>query len=147
MDWVTPHLKPEWARHALGIGEPVDFFRCIESGIDMFDCVAATRNARRGDLYIYPESGGTPGLNFKLRVINEQYKADSGPIDENCSCSTCTDGHPRAKLRYLHKIGEGEYDTLATTHNLHFMLGLVSSIRNSIIEGRFQQLKQKWLGA
>lgn len=144
MEWVVPILPEEWPKHALGIGEVQDFFECIERGIDMFDCVAPTRRARNGSLYIHPGNGGSLENKFTLSISRAQYILDPEPIDPGCECYTCTH-FTRAYLRHLYISGELLYHRLATIHNLYFMLHLVDQIRQSIKEHRFQQLKSQWL--
>ncbi len=145
MEWVCPKLPADWARHALGIGEVVDFFECIERGVDMFDCVAPTRRARNGSLYICPQSGGTAANKFTLNISRSEYRLDSQPIDPQCSCYTCQN-FTRSYLRHLLTSSELLYHRLATIHNVYFMVHLVDQIRQSIIDGNFKQLKQEWLG-
>lgn len=145
MEWVTPLLPPDLPRHGLGIGEVVDFFECINRGIDMFDCVAPTRRARNGSLYISPRNGGNKKNRFTLSISNAKFYDDSDPVDPSCECYTCQK-FTRAYLRHLFMAKEILYHRLATIHNVYFMLHLVDSIRESILEKRFDQLKQWWLG-
>ncbi len=145
MEWVMPYLPDEWPKHALGIGEVEDFFNCVERGIDMFDCVAPTRRARNGSLYISPKSGGNPGNKYTLSIRNSEFTLDSQPIDQQCTCYTCQT-FSRAYLRHLFMASEILYHRLATIHNVHFMLNLVNQIRESIINQQFQSFKKQWLG-
>ena len=144
MSWVTPLLPDSWPRHALGIGEVVDFFLCIEKGVDMFDCVSPTRRARNGSLYISPKNGGKVKNRFVLNIENAQFTADSNPIDPGCKCYTCQN-FSRSYLRHLFMSKELLYHRLATIHNLYFMVNLVKTIRQSIIDKQFKRLKKKWL--
>lgn len=145
MGWVTPLLPRELARHALGIGEVVDFFECIERGVDMFDCVAPSRRARNGSLYIRPENGGNKENSFTLIISNAKHKEDRLAIDPGCSCYTCQN-FTRSYLRHLYISGELLYHRLATIHNLYFMLNLVQKIRESIINKQFKRFKKEYLG-
>lgn len=145
MAWVVPHLPEEWPKHALGIGEVADFFNCIEQGIDMFDCVAPTRRARNGSLYISPTTGGQTSNNFSFNITNSQYATDTTPIDPNCQCYTCQN-FTKAYLRHLYMAKEILYHRLASIHNVYFMCHLVDTIRQSIIDDKFADLKQSWLG-
>ena len=129
----------------LGIGEIDDIFECVQRGIDTFDCVAATRNARRGCLFIIPESGGKTTNKFRINISRSELKDDPLPIDSACECSTCKN-YSRAYLRHLYEARELSYFRLATIHNLWFMLRLMEQIRASIKNDSFPELKEKWLG-
>jgi queuine tRNA-ribosyltransferase len=144
MGWITPLLPDSWPRHALGIGEVVDFFLCIEKGVDMFDCVSPTRRARNGSLYISPKNGGKVKNRFVLNIQNAQFTFDKKPIDPGCKCYTCQN-FTRAYLRHLYIAKELLYHRLASIHNLYFMVNLVKTIRQSIIDKQFKKLKKKWL--
>ncbi len=144
MSWVTPLLPDSWPRHALGIGEVVDFFLCIEKGVDMFDCVSPTRRARNGSLYISPKNGGKVENRFVLNITNAQFTFDPDPIDPGCKCYTCQN-FSRSYLRHLLMANELLYHRLASIHNLYFMVNLVKTIRQSIIDKQFKKLKKKWL--
>jgi queuine tRNA-ribosyltransferase/7-cyano-7-deazaguanine tRNA-ribosyltransferase len=145
MSWVTPLLPDSWPRHALGIGEVVDFFLCIEKGVDMFDCVAPTRRARNGSLYISPENGGKFKNKFVLNIGNSEFMYDSKPIEPGCGCYTCQN-FSKSYLRHLFIARELLYFRLASIHNLYFMVNLVKKIRQSIIDKQFKKLKKQWLG-
>jgi queuine tRNA-ribosyltransferase len=145
MSWITPLLPDSWPRHALGIGEVVDFFLCIEKGVDMFDCVSPTRRARNGSLYISPKNGGKVSNRFVLNIQNAQFLTDAKPIDPGCKCYTCQN-FTRAYLRHLYIAKELLYHRLASIHNLYFMVNLVKKIRLSIIDKQFKRLKKIWLG-
>lgn len=144
MDWVTPLLPEDLPRHALGIGEVVDFFECIERGIDLFDCVAPTRRARNGSLYISPQSGGNKHNKFTLSIQRAVFTADKKPIDPGCLCYTCRH-FSRAYLRHLYLASEILYHQLATIHNVYFMVNLVKKIRQSLLEKRLSRFKLEWL--
>jgi queuine tRNA-ribosyltransferase len=144
LDWTTPLLPEELPRHILGIGEVEDFFNCIERGADMFDCVAPTRRARNGSLYICPKHGGKVGNKFTLNISRAEFKEDPSPIDPDCQCYTCQN-FSRAYLRHLLASGELLYHRLATIHNVYFMVNLTKKIREAIIDGQFKKLKETWL--
>ncbi|MFZ3074226.1 MAG: tRNA guanosine(34) transglycosylase Tgt [Minisyncoccales bacterium] len=168
IDWVIPQLDARPAhsgearpaavgrpRHLLGIGEIDDIFESVEQGIDTFDCVAATRNARRGCLFLLPpngeprskggpESGGSLANKFRINISRSEFKEDSEPIDPACQCPIC-ENYSRAYLRHLHEARELSYFRLATIHNLWFMLRLMEKIRESIKNETFIDLKKKWL--
>lgn len=144
IDWVIPHVQLDKPKHLLGIGEVQDIFEAVDRGIDFFDCVAPTRRARHGSLYISPQSGGSPSNNFTLQISNAKFQLDQGPIDQTCSCSTCKN-YTRAYINHLMRTKELLGFSLATKHNLHFIIKLMQDIRNSIIDNSFQELKQKYL--
>jgi tRNA-guanine transglycosylase len=145
LDWVVPRLDDR-PRHLLGIGEIDDIFECVKRGIDTFDCVSPTRIARRGSLYISPESGGCLENKFRINIKARQYEEDDRPIDPGCECPACR-VYSRAYLRHLYVAKELTYFRLASMHNLHFMLKLMEEIRKSISQGNFHELKKRWLGA
>jgi tRNA-guanine transglycosylase len=157
LEWIMPKLDNRPAqsgevlpvlagrpRHLLGIGEIEDIFECVQRGIDTFDCVAATRNARRACLNLLPESGGNLKNKFRLNISNAKFKQDPSPIDKNCGCPTCKN-YSRAYLHHLYNARELSYFRLATIHNLWFMLRLMENIRAAIIAGNFLELKKTWL--
>ncbi len=144
LEWQIPLLGTERPRHLLGIGEVDDFFECIERGIDMFDCVAPTRIARNGALFISPTVGGFKSNKFRILILNTEFKEDARPIDATCSCYTCQN-FSRAYIRHLFVAKELLGYRLATIHNVHFMINLVKKIREAICNNEFQTLKQAWL--
>ncbi len=126
----------------MGVGlSPGDLFAVVEKGIDMFDCVAPTRQARNGALFCR-EAGASK--KYRLEIGNKKFERDAGPIDPECSCSTCKT-HSRAYLRHLFVSEEIAYFRLATIHNLHFMLDLMRKMRTSILEDRFVAFKASWI--
>lgn len=143
LDWTLPLLSEEKPRHLLGIGEVADLFAGVRRGVDTFDCVAPTRMARNGTVYITPQAGGTPANKFRLNIAAAKYRDDASPIDPNCTCSTCSH-HSRAYLRHLFHAGEMTGLRLATIHNLHFILTLMSGIRTAIAEHRLDALAAEW---
>jgi tRNA-guanine transglycosylase len=124
LDWVVPLLPKEKPRHLLGIGEIEDLKECIIRGIDMFDCVVPTRLGRHGTC-LTPQG--------KLDLTKADYKTDSRPIDENCSCYCCQN-FSRAYLRHLFKAKEILGIRLASLHNLHFVLQEVKKLRQAILD-------------
>jgi queuine tRNA-ribosyltransferase len=112
----------------MGMGEPEDLLLAVGAGIDLFDCVLPTRNARNGTLYT--RSGRT---NIKA----SRYTADPAPLDPDCSCTTCRN-YSRAYLRHLYMAKEILSMRLNTWHNLHFYLELMRDARKAIAEGRFE---------
>jgi len=144
LDWVVPRLD-ERPRHLLGIGDIDDIFECVERGIDTFDCVSPTRNARRGSLCLTPKAGGTIKNKFRLNIKSGKFKSDQKPVDLCCGCPTCQN-YSRAYLHHLHAANELSYYRLATIHNLYFMFDLMGQIREGIRKGTFLRLKAQWLG-
>ena len=133
--WVNDNLPKGKPRHLLGIGEPEDLFGGIENGVDTFDCVAPTRTARNGSLYT---------RKGKINILNAKYREDFDKIDPSCGCSTCTDYTP-AYLAHLFRAKEMQAASLASIHNLYFIVNLVKEIRASMIDGTFYEFKEKFL--
>ncbi|MFC1702936.1 tRNA-guanine transglycosylase [Patescibacteria group bacterium] len=121
-----------------------DIFEGVERGVDMFDCISPTRLARMGIVFLRPESGGRPENKWRMH-LNASIKEDSGPIDPNCTCTTCT-RFSRAYLRHLLKTGELLGFNLTTIHNLHYTLQLFREIRAAMKDGTYSNLKAKWFG-
>ena len=144
LEWVVPELDPERPRHLLGIGGVDDIFESVERGVDTFDCVTPTRWARRGVVFVTPESGGNRRNKFRMHIKRSEFRTDHGPIDESCECFVCQT-YSRAYLRHLFKANELTFFRLASYHNLHFMMTLMERIRESIESGTFQTLKREWL--
>jgi queuine tRNA-ribosyltransferase/7-cyano-7-deazaguanine tRNA-ribosyltransferase len=136
LDWSVPHLPESWPRHLLGIGEPEDLFSCVERGVDQFDCVSPTRLARHGQLY-------TPV--GRMLITRPEYREDPLPIDEACGCYTCRTGFSRGYLRHLFAANELLAYTLASLHNLHFILSLMAQIRAAIREDRLADAREEFL--
>jgi len=116
---LLPELKP---RYLMGVGTPENLLTCSTIGVDMFDCVMPTRNARNGNLFV------TDG---KINIRNAQYKNDPDPIDSNCSCYTCQN-YSRAYLRHLIMVGEILAMHLLTVHNSAFYQNWMKNIRQAI---------------
>ena len=122
-------------RYLMGAGTPEDLVECVSRGIDMFDCVLPTRNARNGQLFT---SQG------RLNIRNARFAEDDGPPDPQCRCYTCR-RHSRAYLRHLHLAGEMTAAALNTLHNLTFYLDTMRRIREAITFGTFDTFKQEFL--
>ncbi len=133
--WVNEILPEEKPRHLLGIGEPEDLFMGIENGVDLFDCVLPTRLGRNGT--IYTKTG-------KISITNTKYRNDFKPIEEDCMCYSCKN-YSRAYIAHLFHGKEMLAGTLASTHNLYFIVNLVKNIRQSIIDDRFFEFKEEFL--
>lgn len=129
----TALLMPEdYPRYLMGVGTPEDLVEGVFRGVDMFDCVMPTRNARNGMLFT---SEG------RLVIRNAQYSEDPRPVDEACSCYTCRN-YSRAYLRHLYKAREILSSHLNTIHNLHYYAGLMAGIRKAIEEDRFLEFRK-----
>ena len=135
LDVVNRELPPEKARHLLGIGEPEDLFIGVAAGIDTFDCVLPTRNGRTGGIYT------TYG---KIQIPNAQYATDTRPLDEGCACPVCTI-HTRAYISHLFRTHELLGPVLASMHNVYFLTNLTQRIRQSILDGRFEEFRDSFL--
>lgn len=127
---VLPRRKP---RYLMGVGTPKDLLDNIANGVDMFDCVMPTRNARNGTIFTW---------QGKMIIKAARYKQDFSPIDENCDCYTCKN-FSRAYIRHLFNVDEILALRLATLHSLHFYLELVRKIRSVILENRFDQFRKE----
>ncbi len=132
---TAPLLPKDKPRYLMGVGTPENILDAIGLGVDMFDCVMPTRNARNATLFTH--SG-------KISIKNASYKWDNTPIDENCTCYTCK-RYSKAYLHHLFRAKELTYARLASLHNLHFYLELVKNARNAILEKRFLSFKKEFL--
>jgi queuine tRNA-ribosyltransferase/7-cyano-7-deazaguanine tRNA-ribosyltransferase len=144
LEWCIPLLNREKPIHLLGIGAVEDLFEAVERGVDIFDCVAPTRWARRGHLYISPAEEGSRENKFRINIGRSRFKEDKKPIDRKCSCYACRN-FSRAYLRHLYLAKELLFFRLTSLHNLNFMLRLMETIRNSVKKGSFGRLKERWL--
>ena len=128
LDVTLPELPTDKARYLMGVGKPQDIIEAVKRGVDMFDCVIPTRNARTGFLYTH---------NGIIKIRNSRYQADIRPLDENCGCYTCQH-YSRAYLRHLDKCGEILGARLNTLHNLFDYQDLMRLIREAIEENRYE---------
>ena len=135
LDHVAHEMPAATPRYLMGVGEPEDLLAGIEAGIDMFDCVMPTRNARNGNLFT---SEG------KVTIKQAKYREDERPLDPNCNCNTCQH-YSRAYLRHLYQCNEILAMRLNTLHNLHFYLQLMRDSRDAILAGSFSAFRQNWL--
>ncbi|MBS0485969.1 MAG: tRNA guanosine(34) transglycosylase Tgt [Proteobacteria bacterium] len=127
LEQTVPLLPQDRPRYLMGVGRPQDIVEAVCRGIDMFDCVMPTRNARNA--HIFTRTG-------VLRLRNAQYERDTRPLDETCACYTCASGFSRAYLRHLDKCGEMLGPMLATIHNLHYYQDLMRDLREAIVARR-----------
>ncbi len=137
VDWTAPRLPEDKPRYLMGVGPPEDFLEAVARGVDMFDCVMPTRNARNGALFT---SQG------RINIKNRRFAQDFGPLDPACRCPVCQT-YSRAYLSHLFRAGEISALRLNTLHNLFFMLELASSVREAIRHRRFGAFKQAFLQA
>ncbi len=133
--WVNEILPEEKPRHLLGIGEPEDLFMGIENGVDLFDCVLPTRLGRNGT--IYTKTG-------KIIITNAKFRNDFKPVEDSCECYTCKN-YSRAYIAHLFHGKEMLAGTLASIHNLYFIVNLVKKIRQSILDDTFFEFKDEFL--
>ncbi|MCK9539779.1 tRNA guanosine(34) transglycosylase Tgt [Dokdonella sp.] len=136
LDLTVPLLPAERPRYLMGVGRPQDIVEAVCRGIDMFDCVMPTRNARNAHLFT---RHGT------LRIRNARFEHDTRPLDEACTCYTCRSGFSRAYLRHLDRCGEMLGPMLATIHNLHYYQDLMHGLRAAIAEGRLDAFRRDFL--
>jgi queuine tRNA-ribosyltransferase len=135
VDFTAPLLPSDRPRYLMGVGTPEDLVNGVAAGIDMFDCVMPTRNARNGTLFT---SQG------KVLIKNARFADDEGPLDPNCSCVTCTTV-PRAYLRHLYVNGEIAASVYNTIHNIAFYLDLMKAIRQAIASNSFGTYREAFL--
>ena len=131
VDFTTDFMPEDKPRYLMGVGRPENILESIERGVDMFDCVMPTRNARNSNLFT---------SNGVLSMRNAKYKDDFTSIDENCDCYACRN-FTKAYLRHLFIAGEILALELASIHNLHFYLDLVQEARKQILNGTFIKWK------
>ncbi len=134
VEFTTALMPAEKPRYLMGVGTPEDLVENIARGVDMFDCVMPTRNARNGTLFT------TFG---KVNIKSARYKNDPDPVDPECGCYTCR-RYSRAYLCHLYRAKELTYFRLASLHNLHYYLSLVKEAREAIMAGRFSQFKREF---
>ena len=127
LEHIGPRLPADKPRYLMGVGTPEDLVAGVENGVDMFDCVMPTRNARNG--WLFTRFGD-------LKIKNARYKDDEKPLDETCGCYACRN-FSRAYLHHLHRTGEILGARLNTIHNLHYYLDLMKNIRAALDVGQF----------
>jgi queuine tRNA-ribosyltransferase len=135
---VAGALDPERPRYLMGVGTPADLVACVAAGVDMFDCVMPTRNARNGHAFL--RTG---------RVVLKQarYRDDLGPLDDECACPCCTGGYTRAYLRHLYMAGELLVLRLLSQHNLWLYGRLMREARQAIVENAWDTFRARWSSA
>ena len=132
---VEPYMPKDKIRYLMGVGTPGNIIEAVSRGVDLFDCVMPSRNARHGHLFTHE------GI---ININNEKYRKDLDPIEKGCQCPTCQT-HSRAYIRHLFKAGEILAMRLCVIHNLYFYNTLMSEIRDSLDNGTFEQYKSKYV--
>jgi len=136
VEWTTQFMPQDKPRYLMGVGTPEDLVENVYRGIDMFDCVMPTRNARNGTLFT---SFG------KVNIKKAEFTTDEKPIDPECGCMTCQN-YSRAYLRHLYRAKEITYFRLGTIHNLYYYLNLMKQMREAILEERFEDFRVEFYG-
>lgn len=134
VEWTTQFMPENKPRYLMGVGTPEDLIENIERGVDMFDCVMPTRNARNGTLFT---SFG------RVNIKKASFKEDEKPIDEECSCYTCQN-FTRAYMNHLFRAGEITYFRLASLHNIHYYLNLMKQARAAILANKWDEFKKEF---
>ena len=134
LEWLAPELPADKPRYLMGVGTPRDLLEGVKRGVDMFDCVMPTRNARNGHLFT------SQGV---IRIRNSQYKKDTTALDPNCDCYTCQN-YTRAYLYHLDKCKEMLGCHLNTVHNLHYYQTVMSNIRTAIENDSLNEFEQSF---
>lgn len=137
LEECTPQMPAAAPRYLMGVGRPQDIAAAVLCGVDLFDCVIPTRHARNGHLFT------TSGV---VRIRNQQYRTDTQPIEDGCTCYTCTH-YTRSYLRHLERAGEILFERLATIHNLHYYQQLMAQLRTAIQQGTTQALVAQIIAA
>lgn len=132
---MLEELPEDMPVHGLGVGEPEDILLGVEYGVDTFDCVIPTRNGRNGGLFT---------ASGKIQIPNAEYLDDFGPIDESCDCKVCVN-HSRSYIHHLFRTHEMLGQILASQHNIRFLTRLCEQIRQSILDGTFEEYRDSFL--
>ena len=132
LDVTTPHMSKSHARYLMGVGKPLDLVEGVARGIDMFDCVLATRHARSG--VVYTNAG-------RIRVTDARFRKDMYALDTSCDCYACKN-FSRAYLHHLFRVGEVLAATLCTIHNLRWFSRFMTDMRRSITDGTFAEFRR-----
>ncbi len=140
LDYTVPELPGNKPRYLMGVGQPEQILEAVKKGIDMFDCVLPTRNARHGQIYTYESAtllnGSLDQVQYKrITIKSAEYKTDQSVLDKFCNCSTCKAGFSKAYVRHLFSVNEPLAQRLCTIHNLTFYISLMKEIRQVIKHG------------
>ena len=134
IDVVEPHMPKNKPRYLMGVGTPCNIIEAVHRGVDFFDCVMPSRNARHGNLFTW---------HGKINLCNEKYAEDPRPFDPDCGCPACRN-YSRSYVRHLIKAKEAVGMHLAVTHNLYFYNELTEKIREALDQGTFEEFYQKY---
>ena len=134
IETVEPHMPVDKPRYLMGVGTPQNIVEAVYRGVDFFDCVMPSRNARHGNLFTW---------EGKINLLNEQYFADERPISKSCSCPACKH-YSRSYIRHLFKAKEALGMRLAVLHNLYFYNDLMQKIRDALDEGRYEEFYREY---
>ncbi len=134
IDAVEPHMPADKPRYLMGVGTPCNILEAVHMGVDFFDCVMPSRNARHGNLFTW---------KGKINLLNERYARDPRPFDEDCGCPACRN-YSRSYVRHLLKAKEAVGMHLAVVHNLYFYNNLTRKIREALEGGYFESFYQKY---
>ena len=137
LSYLPDHMPHDKPRYLMGVGTPLDLVEGVASGVDMFDCVMPSRNARNG--YLFTSEG-------VVKIRNAKYKKDTGPLDPNCGCSTCSN-YSRSYLHHLQKTNEILGSRLNTLHNLFYYQELMQSMRSAIQTNTFSTFRKSYLAS
>ncbi|MDB4821913.1 tRNA guanosine(34) transglycosylase Tgt [Candidatus Pseudothioglobus singularis] len=137
LSYLPDHMPKDKPRYLMGVGTPLDLVEGVASGVDMFDCVMPSRNARNG--YLFTSEG-------VVKIRNAKYKKDTGPLDPNCACSTCSN-YSRSYLHHLQKTNEILGSRLNTLHNLFYYQELMQSMRSAIQTNTFSSFRKSFLAS
>lgn len=132
---VEPYAPKNKIRYLMGVGTPGNIIEAVSRGVDLFDCVMPSRNARHGHLFT---------MNGIININNAKYMKDDTPIDPECDCPTCR-RHSKAYIRHLFKAKEMLAMRLCVTHNLYFYNTLTEKIRDALENGTFEEFKEKYV--
>ena len=129
---LLPNNKP---RYLMGVGTPIDLLEGVKRGVDMFDCVLPTRNARHGSFFTY---------EGKKNIKNKQFEKDHSPLDINCDCYACQN-HTKAYIRHLYRMGEATASILISIHNIRFLIKFIHDMRQSILDDNFEEFYNNFI--
>jgi queuine tRNA-ribosyltransferase len=135
IDAVEPYMPKDKARYLMGVGTPLNIIEAVRRGVDFFDCVMPSRNARHGNLFTW---------KGKINLLNERFAKDDRPIDPDCQCPACR-LYSRSYIRHLFKAKESLGMRLAVLHNLYFYNELMEKIREALDEGRYEEFYQHYV--
>jgi queuine tRNA-ribosyltransferase len=134
LDGVAPQMPADRPRYLMGVGTPRDLVQAVQRGVDLFDCVMPTRNARNGHLF----------TRFgDLKIRNARHRGDERPLDPSCACQACS-GFSRAYLHHLDRCGEMLGAMLASVHNLHYYVNLMREVREALDAGEFTAFQRRF---